>query len=131
MDYNVYDDVETYDYGYEQTNKGSKTFEKKEKRPRYFPSNKPQSFIKNAVTGVPYPYIVGSKEQSMLYKMVDATGTCDPNGFLIKVRNELPNHTTNHLFYDSPEQCMNHLHITLNSEDIERWHKTHRSSEVI
>jgi hypothetical protein len=97
--------------------------EKRSKRPRYFPSNKPQSFIKNAVTGVSYPYVVGSKEQSYLYKIVDSTGTCDAEGYVIKTRSDLPNHTTNHLFYDSPEQCMSHLRLSLNPEDVKRWHE--------
>ena len=96
--------------------------EKRSKRPRYFPSNKPQSFIKNAVTGVPYPYVVGSKEQKLLYKMIDATGTCDAEGYFIKARADLPNHNTNHLFYDSPEQCMSHLRISLNPVHVKSWH---------
>jgi hypothetical protein len=101
--------------------------EKRSKRPRYFPSNKPQSFIKNAVTGVPYPYVVGSKEQSYLYKIVDSTGTCDSEGYVIKTRSDLPNHTTNHLFYDSPEQCMSHLRLSLNQDDVKRWHETRQN----
>ena len=101
--------------------------EKRSKRPRYFPSNKPQSFIKNAVTGVPYPYVVGSKEQSYLYKIVDSTGTCDAEGYVIKTRSDLPNHNTNHLFYDSPEQCMSHLRLSLNQEDVKRWHETRQN----
>ena len=101
--------------------------EKRSKRPRYFPSNKPQSFIKNAVTGVPYPYVVGSKEQSYLYKIVDSTGTCDAEGYVIKTRSDLPNHTTNHLFYDSPEQCMSHLRLSLNQDDVKRWHETRQN----
>ena len=96
--------------------------EKRSKRPRYFPSNVPQSFIKNAVTGVPYPYVVGSKEQKFLYKMVDASGTCDADGYVIKARADLPNHTTNHLFYDSPEQCMSHLRLSLNPAHVKSWH---------
>jgi hypothetical protein len=102
---------------------------KRSKRPRYFPSNKPQSFIKNAVTGVPYPYVVGSKEQSLLYKLVDATGTCDPDGYVIKDRNDLPNSATNHLFYDSPEQCMSHLRLTLNPDEVARWHEKRQDAE--
>ena len=109
---------------YEDYTDNQKT-EKRSKRPRYFPSNKPQSFIKNAVTGVPYPYVVGSKEQALLYKIVDATGTCDAEGFVIKSRANLPNHHTNHLFYDSPEQCMSHLRLTLSPTDVKRWHDAH------
>jgi hypothetical protein len=102
--------------------KANQLYEKKSKRPRYFPSNKPQTLIRNAVTGVEYPYLVGSKEQSLLYKIVDATGTCDPDGYMIRLRTNLPNPNTNHLFYDSPEQCMNHLHYTLNPDHIKQWH---------
>lgn len=99
--------------------------ERRSKRPRYFPSNQPQAFIKNAVTGVPYPYVVGSKEQSLLYKIIDTTGTCDRDGYVIKARQDLPNPETNHLFYDSPEQCMSHLHLSLNPAEVARWHETH------
>lgn len=103
---------------------------KRSKRPRYFPSNKPQTLIKNAVTGVPYPFLVGSKEQNMLYKIVDATGTCDTEGYVIKSRNDLPNSQTNHLFYDNPEQCMTHLRLVINPEDIRRWKETRIEPQV-
>jgi hypothetical protein len=76
---------------------------------------------------VPYPYVVGSKEQSYLYKIVDSTGTCDSEGYVIKTRSDLPNHTTNHLFYDSPEQCMSHLRLSLNQDDVKRWHETRQN----
>jgi len=115
-----YDPSDSPGYYYEGTSIQPETV-KRSKRPRYFPSNKPQTFIKNAVTGVPYPFLVGSKEQKILYKIVDATGTCDTEGFVIKDRKDLPNSQTNHLFYDSPEQCMNHLRLTINVEDIRRW----------
>lgn len=101
--------------------------EKRSKRPRYFPSNRPQTFIKNAVTGVPYPYFVGSKEQSLLYRIVDTTGTCDADGYVIKSRSYLPNPNTNHLFYDSPEQCMSHLRLTLNPLEVKQWHDKHQN----
>lgn len=104
--------------------------EKRSKRPRYFPSNVPQSLIKNAVTGVPYPYVVGSKEQKFLYKMVDASGTCDADGYVIKTRADLPNHTTNHLFYDSPEQCMSHLRLSLNPDHVKSWHDKNVNNTV-
>ena len=112
-------------------------------RRRYYPSNVPQSFICNAATGVAYPYKVGSKEQSFLYKIVDTTGTCDANGSAIrrytetsdaegnsvKTQSILPNSNTNHLFFDSPEQCMAHLQVTIQPADVARWHETHRSME--
>ena len=93
---------------------------KKGKR-RYYPSNKPQTFVRNAVTGVKYPFLVGSHEQRQLYKMVDSTGTCDAEGYPIKQRSLLPNLNTNHLFYDSPEQCMSNLRITISDAEINSW----------
>jgi hypothetical protein len=109
---------------------------------RYFPSNVPQSFICNAVTGIAYPHRVGSKEQSLYYKIVDTTGTCDANGCIIrrftdtmddegnvtKTRSNLPNPNTNHLFFDSPEQCMTHLNVTIPPADIERWKESRHVS---
>ena len=93
---------------------------KKGKR-RYYPSNKPQTFVRNAVTGVKYPFVVGSHEQRQLYKMVDSTGTCDSDGYPLLSRSSLPNFNTNHLFYDSPEQCMSNMRITISDSEINRW----------
>ena len=114
------------DYIYEVTNDNEPMFQneemvKRSKKHRYYPSNNPQTFVRNAVTGVKYPFLVGSNEQRQLYKMVDALGTCDSEGFIIKDRNNLPNLTPNHLFYDSPEQCMSHLNVVIPFEDIKRW----------
>ena len=104
---------------------------KKTGKHRYFPSNKPQTFIRNALTGLKYPYIVGSCEQSCLYKMVDATGTCDADGYVIMSRDNLPNPNTNHLFYDSPEQCASHLHISIGETEITRWRmRTHTTLKL-
>jgi len=115
------------DYIYEVTTNDNEPMFKNEemvkrtKKHRYYPSNIPQTFVRNAVTGVKYPFLVGSNEQRQLYKMVDAMGTCDTEGFIIKDRNNLPNLTPNHLFYDSPEQCMSHLNVVIPFEDIKRW----------
>lgn len=91
------------------------------KKPRYYPSNKQQSFIVNAVTGLPYEWRVGSKDELKLFKMVDTTGKCDSDGFVIRSSKLLPNPNANHLYYDSPEQCMNNLNITLNKTLVDNW----------
>lgn len=111
-------EMETYEFTEE--NVMEKTVKKVGRR-RYYPSNKPQSFIRNAVTGVKYPYMVGSNEQRCLYKIVDSTGTCDADGFVIMSKYDLPNPNPNHLFYDSPEQCMSNLRISIQPDDIARW----------
>jgi hypothetical protein len=117
------DEYEHYHAHSQDNDNTDEPMKKRSKHPRYFPSNKQQSFIKNAATGVAYPYKVGSNEQLMLYKIVDATGTCDEHGYVLKSRSDLPNPNTNHLFFDSPEQCMRHMRLTLNPEDVKRWHE--------
>jgi len=118
-----------FDFDYNETDYETSVSKKRSKRPRYFPSNKAQTCIRNAVTGVPYPYIVGSKDQWLLYKIVDATGTCDQDGYVIKSRSDLPCSNTNHLFYDSPEQCMSHLRVNINAEDVKKWHDKRKGNE--
>lgn len=114
-------DMDNYEFEtYNEENVLEKTTKKVGKR-RYYPSNKAQSYIRNAVTGVKYSFTVGSAAQRALYKMVDATGTCDSDGFVITSKYDLPNSNPNHLFYDSPEQCMSNLRISIQPEDIMRW----------
>jgi len=69
----------------------------KDKRPsrRSFPSNMQGRFIVNAVTGVAYPWKVGSPYEDLLWKVCDATGRrgkLDPDFY----------------FYDSPKQAIDH-----------------------
>ena len=110
---------DTYDIDYyNEEDVREKTAKKIGKR-RYYPSNRPQSLIRNAQTGIAYPYAVGSVDQCRLYKIVDATGTCNSDGFVIK--GDLPNPNPNHLFYDNPEQCMSHLRVSIQTDDIARW----------
>ena len=97
---------------------------------RYFPSNIQQTLIRNAVTGERYTYTVGSPAEAKLFKMVDSTGTCDSDGYVIKARDSLPNPNPNHLYYDSPEQAMANLNISLNPAFIERW-RTRNATEPI
>lgn len=89
----------------------------------YYPSNKQNKFICNAVTGVPYPWRVGSKESLQLYKTFDTTGTCDEDGKLMRNNDvRYPNRTPNHLYYDSPEQFMRHTGIKLDPTYVQGWH---------
>jgi hypothetical protein len=93
-DYDVYqqnDAVESCD-GDEVHSKNSK-----DKRPsrRSYPSNVQGRFIVNAVTGVAYPWRVGSKYEDLLWKVCDSTGRrgkMEPDMY----------------FYDSPKQAIEH-----------------------
>jgi hypothetical protein len=96
---------------------------------KYYTSNSPDSFIKNAITGVPYPYKVGAKESRRLFKLVDTTGIYDNTGVKIKKPKfrgieYCINLNPNHLYYDTPEECMRHMRITFQPAFIEQWNKT-------
>jgi len=96
------------------------------KKPYYYPSNVPDKFIKNAVTGVEYPWRVGSLDSSRLFKMVDTIGNYDSNGYKIKPHNKrYPNPSPNHCYYDSPQQFMTHRKMLVQPEMIERWQTVH------
>ena len=68
------------------------------------------SLIRNAVTGLRYDILVGSKEESTLFKVTDATGY-----------NERKDPLT--LFYDSPEQYEKHHFTNVTSETKQKWIK--------
>ena len=69
----------------------------KDKRPsrKSFPSNVQGRFIVNAVTGIAYPWRVGSMYEDLLWKVCDSTGRRG------KVEPDM-------YFYDSPKQVIDH-----------------------
>jgi hypothetical protein len=68
------------------------------------------SHIRNAVTSKRYPYLVGSVNEDLFFKVVEATGR---NG-----RNE-----PLRLYYDTPEQYENHHFITVSQQVKEQWYE--------
>jgi hypothetical protein len=86
--------------------------EKKNKRPRSFSSNVQGRYIVNAVTGVEYPWRVGSLCEDLLWKVCDARasrGKYEPDFY----------------FYDSPQQAAEHrrYHRNAFSQDSIDWWK--------
>ena len=69
----------------------------KDKRPsrKSFPSTVQGRFIVNAVTGIAYPWRVGSMYEDLLWKVCDSTGRRG------KVEPDM-------YFYDSPKQAIDH-----------------------
>jgi hypothetical protein len=64
-------------------------------RRRFYPSNVQGKFIVNAITGVAYPWRVGSIYEDLLWKVCDASakrGKYEPDFY----------------FYDSPKQAISH-----------------------
>jgi len=95
------------------------------KPPAYYPSNIPDRFILNAVTGAKYPWKVGSLASARLFKVVDTLGTYDSDGFRIKPKSKnYPNPNPNHLYYDSPQQFMTHRKAQVQPELLARWQTT-------
>jgi hypothetical protein len=100
---------------------------------KYYTSNSPDSFIKNAITGSLYPYKVGSNNSRRLFKIVDATGNYDNDGVRIKNskfrgKEYFINSNSNHLYYNTPEECTRHMRVTFQPAFIEQWNK--RRSEL-
>lgn len=86
--------------------------ENKGKRTRGFPSNVQGRYIVNAVTGVEYPWRVGSVYEDLLWKVCDARasrGKFEPDFY----------------FYDSPQQAAEHrrFHRNAFSQDSLDWWK--------
>lgn len=72
-------------------------------------SNTLGSFIRNAVTGSRYDIRVGSAEEDLLFKVIDA---CGKNGRKDPLM----------LYYDSPEQYENHHFKIVSPEVKQRWY---------
>ena len=65
--------------------------------------------IRNAETGEYYNSKVGSKDEDLFLKLSLSTGECNSkNG-------------SNTLFYLSPQQCSNHLHVNFDDSFIYAW----------
>ena len=91
-------------------NKTDATGEQKPRGP--FPSNVMGAPIVNAITGVKYPWTVGSFEENHLWKVVNCT-----------------RFTPMTYFYDSPEQHEAHKRVTIDPESKAAWYTLQRNLE--
>lgn len=90
---------------------------------KYYPSNVMNQIIVNAVTGVKYPYRVGSKDSLRLYKVTDTTGAFTLNG---KKKNtqqleEGQEKEPNHYYFDNPAEYMQSRHFHRDTDSCELW----------
>jgi hypothetical protein len=89
----------------------SKNSKDKRTSRRSYPSNVQGRFIVNAVTGVAYPWRVGSVYEDLLWKVCDSTakhGKVDPDMY----------------FYDSPKQAIDHRryrHDVYSADTVNWW----------
>jgi hypothetical protein len=111
----------------------------------YYTSNVSNTFIRNAATGVMYPFKVGSNESRQLFKIVDTTGLYDVNGKRIIPPRQRANNgvasssllqtnpNPNHLYYDSPEEYARHfstkqrVNVNLNPDFVKGWHERRKT----
>lgn len=92
------------------------------RKKNYYPSNVPDSYIRNAITGNYYDFKVGSYDSLQLFKYIDATGRCDEFGYLYS-KNDTPSYRdSNTCYYNSPEECMEHRKILFAINRIDAWH---------
>ncbi len=69
------------------------------------------SRVRNAVTGHLYPFLVGSRDEYSLFKVIDSTARGGKNYPLM-------------LYYDSPEQYEKHHYVNLSLDVKQRWYKS-------
>ena len=74
----------------------------------HYGSGQQGSKIRNAVTGQRYPFLVGSSDEDLFFKVSEASGRNGRKSTLI-------------LFYDSPEQYENHHFINISQDVKDRW----------
>jgi hypothetical protein len=75
----------------------------------YYPSNINGMRILNAVTGIAYDDLVGSKEEVNYFRVLDSTGKFNNNGY--KLPQGCYNPSTNKLYYDNREEWMRHINF--------------------
>ena len=68
------------------------------------------SKVRNAVTGFTYDILVGSRNEDVLFKVIDSTGNNRRRDPLM-------------LYYDSPEQYEKHHLTEVSQETKDRWYK--------
>lgn len=66
------------------------------------------TLIRNAVTGVKYPYRVGSADEDLFFRVIEASGRNGRKEPLM-------------LYYDTPEQYENHQFTTVDQPLKEKW----------
>ena len=66
------------------------------------------TFVKNAVTGIKYDIMVGSRDEDLLFKVTDSSGLNGRKHPLL-------------LYYDTPEQYERHRLVTVNPRTKKVW----------
>ena len=108
----------------------------------YYPSNVTNRLARNAVTGAEYSWTVGSEASRTAFRIIDASGRCDKDGYLLRrvPRGVQPrpgqpgltdSRAPNQCYYDSPHEYERHMGVTLPEDVTERWKREHSESEPV
>jgi hypothetical protein len=89
---------------------------------RYYPSNIPDTFIRDGITGDRYDCKVGSKESLKYFRYIDATGTCNNEGRPHSIKEKEISRDPNYSYFVCPEECMKHLKINFDNIIIQKWY---------
>lgn len=89
---------------------------------KYYSSDICGTYIVNAFDGSKYPWLVGSKDEEKLFRVIDSTCTIDSTG-----RYNPGTRVSHKLFYDSPEQYEIHRKIKLNKSIKENFRNKNRT----
>ncbi len=114
---NAIDDVKKIDRGFNTVTRQvvRQDGKIKNKKINVFTSSGTGFKIRDAETGDYTPYLVGSKDEDLFFKVGLSTGELNsPNG-------------SNTLFYVSPRHYMNHLYCEIPPEAIASWQEKHDS----
>lgn len=119
---NAIDDVKKIDRGFNTVTRQvvRQDGKIKNKKINVFTSSGTGFKIRDAETGDYTPYLVGSKDEDLFFKVGLSTGELNsPNG-------------SNTLFYVSPRHYMNHLYCEIPPEAIATWQEKHdaRANEL-
>lgn len=92
----------------------------------YFPSNARKNIIVNAITGKPYTWFSGTVDELRLFRVVDSSGRCDNKGFYDRRGNHRGtfNKEPNVLYYDGPNEYMQHRKTTVPAALVSEWNTT-------
>lgn len=89
---------------------------------RYYPSNIPDTFIRDGITGNRLSCKVGSKESLKYFRYIDATGSCDNEGRPHSIKEKIISRDPNYCYFVCPEECMKHLKLTFDNIRIQKWY---------
>ena len=109
---NTIHNIKSIDPGYNMIYKTNPNNPKKRIKFEFYSCGINHSYIRNAITGIRYPYKVGSNDEYLFFKVALVNGSCTSKNNGVS------------LFYDGPHQYMTHHKCELDQSIIDNWEIT-------